>query len=529
MFPREVSREPKFAEARMEGGNGTFMKLFRSGHFYIVIALFVALMPWRASASDATASEDSGSSVAADPKPAKAAKSSAIRSLKAEIEQLRKEDEIKRKMIEALAHRVDQLEAEQRQSEQKQEAQQKQREAQVETAVANQVQQQLSTSTMSGFMDQYFGQHRLVISGSAEGVFAYDRNSNINTFGAQVEPIFLYQMNDWIAFETEIEAKLPDDAESEFNLETGMAHIFLNDYLEVQAGKWLLPFGDFAENLFPFWVNKFVSRPLPFREGDDGALVPSADVGIQFRGAAQWGSEGQDIDYTLYVSNGPTFDTGLPQPVVGQAFSSPNNISLQSHSKAFGARVRVYPLPLEARMGRLELGASTYDGKWLDGLWFTSWGINAAYRLDELGLRGEFLQTHRQMPSGQNGDNRQGWYVQASYMLSRLHLDYLNRTELLVRYSGQNQRAIVVDEIGGVPGGDGGDVSASRFAPHAQEVALGLDYWISPSMVWKLEYDIELPRQGGYFVTFDDTGMPISSPARVPNDRAVMMQLAIGF
>jgi len=72
-------------------------------------------------------------------------------------------------------------------------------------------------------------------------------------------------------------------------------------------------------------------------------------------------------------------------------------------------------------------------------------------------------------------------------------------------------------------------VSASRFAPHAQEVALGLDYWISPSMVWKLEYDIELPRQGGHFVTFDDTGMPILSPARVPNDRAVMTQLAIGF
>jgi hypothetical protein len=134
-------------------------------------------------------------------------------------------------------------------------------------------------------------------------------------------------------------------------------------------------------------------------------------------------------------------------------------------------------------MGDLELGASTYDDKWQDGLWLTSWGLSGFYLNGNLELRGEYLATHRQMPllNGSNAaDNRQGWYVQGGYQLAGLSLlrplePYASRTKLLARYSGQNQRAYVFDEIPTAPAGDGSDVSPAQFVPHGREVALGLD------------------------------------------------------
>jgi hypothetical protein len=65
-----------------------------------------------------------------------------------------------------------------------------------------------------------------------------------------------------------------------------------------------------------------------------------------------------------------------------------------------------------------------------------------------------------------------------------------------VRYSGVNQRAVVADEISTIPA-LGFNGSPSIFVPHAREVALGLDYWIAPAIVWQTEVDFEVPHAGG--------------------------------
>jgi hypothetical protein len=78
------------------------------------------------------------------------------------------------------------------------------------------------------------------------------------------------------------------------------------------------------------------------------------------------------VDYTLWIANGPSFDSALPTPVVGQTLNPQNNIALNSNGRAFGGRFRLYPFPLDAGLGRLELGASTYDGKWLNSNWFNA-------------------------------------------------------------------------------------------------------------------------------------------------------------
>jgi hypothetical protein len=302
-------------------------------------------------------------------------------------------------------------------------------------------------------------------------------------------PILLYRVTDRVLFEGELELGLNENGGTDVNLEYAQADVFLNDYVTLVGGKFLLPFGEFIQQLHPGWINKLVSFPLPFRENEEGGLLPFSDVGVQLRGGAPLGPEGVGLDYTVFVSNGPRFES----EEVGALFQS-NNVD-GNKGKGFGARFVVRPLPVASGLGHLRLGASTYDGKWDGGkLWFTSWGMDAAYQLNELELRGEYVQTRREMPEDIRRDFREGWYVQGAYKLARLQVPYLNRMELVARYSGVNQRAVTNEEL----------------LPHPRQVALGLDYWITPSVVGKLEYDRELPRDA-------------------KNDHAVRAQIAVGF
>ena len=288
------------------------------------------------------------------------------------------------------------------------------------------------------------------------------------------------------------------------------------------------------------WVNRFVTAPLPF--GVE-SVVPPGEIGVQLRGGMQFGALGQDFDYTVWGGNGPNYSS----TVLGAAVSSPTSVaSSQSSGKSIGARFRIYPLPVEKGWGRLELGASTYNGEWNNRDWLTSWGVDFNYFIDNLQTRGEWLESYRQMPNGQASDNRQGWYVQAGYFLGGLNVPhipdqingYLQRLEPLVRYSGVNQRGVSTADIAAATGiGLGGtqvglvpdfgiNGSPAIYAPHAREVALGLDYWFAPSIVWQNEFDIELPRAGGVFVSSAGVETPAGA---TPNDRAFLSQFTVGF
>jgi hypothetical protein len=406
-----------------------------------------------------------------------------------------------------------------------------------DTAQLQDTQKQLATAPsdeqFGSAMSRYLGSHQFTWNGAVAGSFIYDRGNNTNTFALTFEPLVIYRLNDWISFVGELEAALPQGSDAKFGLPIAMFQLFLNDYLQVNAGLFDQPFGDWYEAQSPVWVNRFITAPLLY--GAE-AIIPPSELGLQLRGGLQWGALGQDVDYTTWVGNGPGFDSALPQPVVGQTLNPVNNIQVNTNGKAFGTRIRFYPFPLDSNLGRLELGASTYNGKWKDGNWFNSWGIDYAYLNGNLQTRGEYVETYRQMPNGSAPDNRQGWYVQLGYFLAGLPLPqlplgmdrYIKNLEPLVRYSGVNQRAVVADEISTVPelGFNG---SPSIFTPHSREVALGIDYWIEPSIVWQTEFDIELPRAGSSLISFNGNNPVASSIGATPNDHAILTQLSIGF
>jgi ElaB/YqjD/DUF883 family membrane-anchored ribosome-binding protein len=455
--------------------------------------------------------------------------------------------EIKRE-IKRLQERVDELE-QQNSRLQRTNAEIKSTNQQLQATTTQQLQSlqsQITTSSSPGSfaeaINRYLGNYRFTLVGGAAGSFIYDRESNINTYALDFEPIILYRISDRMLFEGTIEANLPSGSSADYQLPVATLQYFLNDYSELVFGIFDQPFGDWYEDQSPFWVNRFVTPPLPYGVN---ALIPPTDVGIQLRGGFQWGGMGQVADYTVWSSNGPGFTqsicTGntppspLPTcppapPLVGDTLVSVNNIRLNTHTPAFGARFRIYPLPADSDLGRLELGASSYDGKWQNDLWLNSWGVDFNYFRGNLQTRGEWLQMYRQMPGGTGADNRQGWYVQAGYFLTGLRIAYLpssvtelvSKLEPLVRYSGINQRASVQSEISTTPA-IGFTGSPAVYLPHAREVALGLDYWFAPSIVWQNEFDFELPRAGGFY---SDTGQPVGATT---NDRAFVSQFAIGF
>lgn len=394
-----------------------------------------------------------------------ASSSSEMRQLKQEIERLKAENERNQKRIEELETKVEAVE-------QRGEEQQKQ----IESAKAAAP----SAGIVRDTIDRYWGQSRFLITGYGFLQHSWNENANANSFEARFNPIMLFRLNDWILFQSELEVELPEDAETEVNLEYAEADVFLNDYVTLAGGKFLLPFGDFIERLHPAWINKLVSHPLPFREGDEGGILPFSDIGVQARGGLALKSlgEGARLEYTIYGGNGPSYESDELGATLGS-----NNVD-NNRGKSIGARVALLPLPIDAGAGQLEIGGSTYNGQWnAEGNWVRAAGVHGAYQFEEAEVRGEYLHVQRNMPDGAElpHDNREGWYVQGAYRLAKLAVPYLDRTELVARYSGQNQRVTPED---------------SESQPHPRQVAIGVDYWLTPSVAFKLEYDRDMPRDG---------------------------------
>jgi hypothetical protein len=470
-----------------------------------------------------------------------------IAAIRKAVMQLQEDREKDRLLIDKLLNRLDAVETENTHLKLSNEQLQGQTTQQI-GALETRLAAAPSGGDFSEAVNRYLGSHSFTVTGAAGVDLIFDQqtaaidgvsNETENTFLLDWEPMVLYRPTDWILFEGVLSGTFGANGTGT-DLSTADFQIFLNDYLTVVGGLFDQPFGDWYENQSPMWVNRFVTAPLPFGVEP---LVPPAEVGIQLRGGFQWGELGQDLDYTSWIGNGPSYS----EPVLGAALSGPTAIAFsQTHSKAFGGRLRFYPLPVDSNLGRLELGASTYDGKWLDGNWLTSWGVDFNYLWGNLQTRGEWLEAYRQMPGTQAADNRQGWYLQLGYILSGVNLPFLpdalndriHRLQPLVRYSGVNQRGAAVDDITGATGVGVGGIRAglipdfgisgspALFAPHSREAALGLDYYIAPSIVWQNELDLELPRAGGLFVASGGATSPVGS---TPNDRAFLSQFTVGF
>jgi len=329
------------------------------------------------------------------------------------------------------------------------------------------------------------------------GYFTRTQGERINAFTASFAPIFLFQFQDRILFETELEFEI-EDGVTETGLEYAQLDYVATDNLTFVAGKFLVPFGVFGERIHPSWINKFPTSPPIYGHGETGfgasPLMPVlSDVGVMGRATMTPGP--WQISLNGYVTQGPAIeeadhgDADAEEPGDGEfgvpEFDFPASSGDNNTGKMPGLRIDIALPPW------FEVNGSFVNGDYDDDglLDFTGWNLAGEFRHRQFEVRGEYLQVRQEIEAMQGLQTlrRNGFYAQASYRFGPW--------EPVLRWTH-----VFDDQIDGVV-----------VAESAWQAGFGLDYWVSPSVALMAGY--ELNRESG---------------TELDNDRLVI-HLAFGY
>jgi len=298
--------------------------------------------------------------------------------------------------------------------------------------------------------------HNFQLAGDAEVIFGKVHDQH-GAFGlADYAPIFLYRASDRLLFEAGFDFMLangtgpnPNNSSGtdfEFDLSFATLDYLLNDYVTFEAGNMLLPLGTYSERSAG-WLNKIPDNPLA------RGLVPGTGVGAQLRGAVPVGESGQMVTYSIYGVNGPSSTDGTGN---SGSIDLAGNVGFLNNSKfngtttfgnignlhgdpTGGGRIGWF-YPWEAHYD-LELGLSGQSGEWNDlGNNWSALVFDASLHLSPYAeVKGEYINTWAQTTDLGTIDPH-GWWIQASYKLAGLNLDWpgINNLELVGRYDEMN-------------------------------------------------------------------------------------------
>ena len=346
------------------------------------------------------------------------------------------------------------------------------------------------------------GNTKAVLTGWAGAGFEARRGEK-STFNGSLNPILLWKLSDRLFFEGEVELSPKNnaagDGETEVNLEYANISYIVNDYLTLKAGRFLAPFGTFADRLHPGWINKLPDQPLAV--GEEG-ISPWSESGVQASGGFAAGST--KFNYAIYLSNGPRLNT--TDPAMAGSLRFDNNTDI-NNNKAVGARVGFLPIP------ELELGYSFQTAK-------VGQEVDASARFHAVDLnyvrdskslkgvidvKGQWVWSKVSDVIYDTGDGpftfnnrRNGGYLQLAYRPSKIEGTFIQNTEAVVRW----------DKIHNPSG------APAETAFDEKRWTIGLNYWLGASTVVKVAYQ------------FGDRTTPGSGKE---SPSAFLLQTAMGF
>ncbi len=332
-------------------------------------------------------------------------------------------------------------------------------------------------------------QNRSIFVVGGYGTTTFEANaSNVyrNDFGASVSPVILYTMGRDVVFETELEFGM-NGANTTTTLEYAQIDYLGFERVQLIAGKFLVPFGVFGERIHPSWINKLPTGPVVYGHAhggvaETGLLPVLSDAGVMMRWAQPFSGKLR-LDFSAYVTQGPQLGgeddhdeeegAGLedpmpfsaledgPAPAVafGTGFGDNNN------TKMVGARLGLLS------GGSAGIYVSGFTGKYdeEDDLSFTAGGLSVEWRVAGLELRGEGVLTRQKFMDEVEATtetlNRSGFYLQGSKRLDRF--------EPVVRWG------MLAD----------GTVDGTTTIEGYNEVALGLNFWMRPTIPLKIAYE----------------------------------------
>ena len=327
--------------------------------------------------------------------------------------------------------------------------------------------------------DAYPGTSKFLLTGYGSAGFIAQDQGGAKQFNATFNPIFLWKLSDRLLFEGELEAQL-EGHDTSVALEIAQLSYLLNDYVTIGAGKFLNPMNYFVERQHMSWVNKLPDKPLAVY----GGLLSEANVGFQIRGAIPAGPT--KFGYAFYVANAPELNV---DPTIFGATElgtlEHNNFDNLGNHVAVGGRLGFFPIP------ELEIG---YGFQFSDVTPPGSAGsvnsllqsVDLSYVRESARLQGvinfkfQWVWSHVDQfaydPDDTIGgpfvfnNNRDGGYIQLAYRPTRLENAYLKNLEPVFRYDRLSQ-------------------SRTATGVSEQRYTLGLNYWLSPSTVFKVAYE----------------------------------------
>lgn len=342
------------------------------------------------------------------------------------------------------------------------------------------------------------GTTKFLLTGWAIGMFEA-RNGSVSNFSASFNPIFLWELDPKILFESRLEIE-PSGGGTNVTLENAQITYLLNDYITLGAGEFFAPSNVFLERFEPLWINKLPDRPLAVYDG----LLPERVLGVEVRGGFPIGST--RANYAFYLSNGPNLRAFDPNGAGKLEF---NDFSDNNDDKAVGGRVGFLPVPgVEVGYG-FETARPGTQGTAFAHVRSLLQSVDLNVTRDSDLLRGR-IDFHTQYvwskvddavydPDGSLGfgplsftNKRDGGYAQIAYRPTKAEADFLKKLELIFRWDHLQQAA----------GGPG--------AFDEERWTLGIDYWVTSSMVLKGAYE------------WDKTHGE-------PNRNAFQLQVATGF
>ena len=317
-------------------------------------------------------------------------------------------------------------------------------------------------------------------------------------FDATFNAFFLWKLTDRLLFEGEVEFEF-ENGNTTTNLEIAQASYLLNDYMTIGIGRFLNPMNYFVERQHMGWVNKFPDKPLAVYDG----LLPESDLGAQLRGVIPIGPT--KLEYVAFVANAPDLITSFGDPTAVGMLDFGNTANHYGHV-AVGGHLGFIPIPqLEVGYGirRSEVGPRDHAVEAILQSVDFNYVRDSTLLKGLINARAQWVWSHVGHfvydPDGRQGfgpfefnNNRNGGYAQLSYRPTHIDNDIIKNLEPVVRYDRFNQLHTPV----------GFDEERWSF---------GLDYWVTPSTVVKVAYEID-NKNGG-----------------APDQNAFMLQVATGF
>ncbi len=363
-------------------------------------------------------------------------------------------------------------------------------------AATDELRQEVET-LKSQVKETFPGSTKFLLAGYGTAGFTA-RSGEDPFFDAAFNAIFLWKLTDRLFFEGELELEFEDE-ETTINLEIAQASYLLNDYMTIGVGRFLNPTDYFVERQHMNWVNKLPDKPLAVYDG----LLPESELGAQLRGVIPMGPT--KLEYVAFVANAPGLITAPDDFSELGTLDFDNDANFGGHV-AIGGHVGFIPIPqLEIGYGiqRSKVGPRDQAVEAILQSADFNYVQDSPLLKGLINFRAQWVWSHVgdfvYDPDGQQGfgplefnNNRNGGYVQLAYRPTHIDNDIIKNIEGVFRYDRLNQLHTPVgfDE---------------------QRFTLGLNYWVTPSAVVKVAYELD-DKNGG---------------ARDQN--AFMTQVAVGF